>query len=588
MMGENGKQVLPSHLPLSQLADTFSSYFIDKITAITDVLMSETSSDRSAMPDRIEPTFSGIPLSEFTPVSAQQVMLLVKKSSSKSCSLDPVPTWLLKEAADELVPILTTIINASIREANVPSSMKKAAVRPLLKKTNLNRDNLRNYRPVSNLTYASKILEKVISAQLDSHLQENHIADDMQSAYRRYHSTETALLKVHSDIVSAMDQGSVAILLMLDMSAAFDTINHDILLHRLEETFGITGAALDWMTSHFHERTQRVLIGDTSSVEKQISVGVPQGSVLGPKVYCMYTYPVGEIIKGHHLLHHCYADDTQLYITVKPSANDVAGATARLESCVVDIKSWMGRNFLKVNNDKTELMFFSTKHRQHVGNDIRVQVGSAPAEPAAHVKNLGVIFDKSLSMEQHINAVSRSCRYHLRNISRIRRYLTDDSCRTLVQSLVVSRLDYCNALLCGLPTKLTTRLQCVQNSAARVVKRVPRRAHITPILKELHWLPVAKRIEYKILLYTFKALHNLAPVYLTELVEPYQPTRCLRSQSQSLLRVPKTKTTTYGRRSFSAASPVLWNKLPDNLKHMDSLYSFKRGLKTYLFGIAYP
>lgn len=330
-----------------------------------------------------------------------------------------------------------------------------------------------------------------------------------------------------------------------------------------------------------------MLIGDSSSQEKRLSTGVPQGSVLGPKIYCIYTYPVGDIIKRHGLVHHCYADDTQIYIMLKPSAEAFPSAINNVEACVVDLKQWMACNHLKVNNDKTELMVFASKQRLQMCTDISVRIGFSTVVPVDHVKNLGVILDKTLSMENHIDAVSRSCRFHLRNISRIGRYLTDDGRRTIVQSLVVSRLDYCNALLHGLPAKSIARLQRVQNAAARLVKRVPYRTHITPILQELHWLPVAKRVEYKILLYTYKCLNDLAPVYLSRMIDVYQPTRPLRSQGQSLLCVPRSKTSTYGNRSFRNAAPVIWNTLPDNIKNCVSITSFKRQLKTYFFQLVY-
>ena len=178
-----------------------------------------------------------------------------------------------------------------------------------MKKTGLDNDILKNYRPVSNLTFISKIIEKVISGRLNKHLINNGLFDPLQSAYRDKHSTETALIKVQNDILSALDVGSSAILLMLDLSA-FDTIDHDILLSRLCNVYGITGNALDWFRSYLTDRIQRVVIEDSVSVDQELYFGVPQGSVLGPRIYCMYTKHVSDIIQRHGLSHHSYADDT--------------------------------------------------------------------------------------------------------------------------------------------------------------------------------------------------------------------------------------------------------------------------------------
>ena len=187
-------------------------------------------------------------------------------------------------------------------------------------------------------------------------------------------------------------------------------------------------------------------------------------------------------------------------------------------------------------------------------------------------------------MEQHVNAVSRSCYAQLRQIGHIRQYLSNNTTQTLINSLVTSRLDYCNSLLHGVPMTTLNRLQMVQNTAARIVKRTSRFEHITPVLKELHWLPVEYRIDFKILTHTYKALNGNSPSYIKDLLDLYQPKRALRSQDDSLtLVVPRTRTTTYGDRSFETAAPRLWNALPLGIRKSTTLSSFKTSLKTHFF-----
>ena len=190
-------------------------------------------------------------------------------------------------------------------------------------------------------------------------------------------------------------------------------------------------------------------------------------------------------------------------------------------------------------------------------------------------------------MERHVSAITKSCYHHIRAIGRIRDYITTDACRSLVQSTITSKLDYCNVLLHKLPKSTLSRLQLVQNTCARLVTRTKRRESISPVLIELHWLPVEYRVMYKVLLYTYKALHGLAPQYISELIQAYVPARSLRSANQSLLCVPNTKTVTYGGRSFRAAAPQLWNALPISVKQAPTLETFKRHLKTCLFKQAY-
>ena len=383
--------------------------------------------------------------------------------------------------------------------------VKTAHIRPLLKKIGLDSDILKNYRNVSNLTFISKVIEKVISGRLNEHLINNSLFDPLQSAYRDKHSTETALIKVQNDILSALDAGSSAILLMLDLSAAFDTIDHYILLSRLCNVYGITGNALDWFRSYLTGSIQRVVMEDSVSVDQELDFGVPHGSVLGPRIYCRYTKPVSDIIQRHGLSHHSYADDRmymQLYMTMDHSNYDWRDGLARIELCVSEIREWMNQNMLKLNDDKTELIVFASKYKQDLYNDLSITIGDTVVDCSSQVRDLGVIFDRVLSLRQHVSYTSRACRFHLRNISRIRKYIPQDISIVLIKSLVMSRLDYSNGLLYGLPKCTVSGLQAVQNSAARIVTQERLRDHdsMSRALMELHWLPVDKRIEYKLLL----------------------------------------------------------------------------------------
>ena len=242
---------------------------------------------------------------------------------------------------------------------------------------------------------------------------------------------------------------------------------------------------------------------------------------------------------------------------------------------------------LKLNNEKTEFMLFAKGTNTIDRASATIKIGDAEITPTSSVKNLGVIFDTSMAMEQQINSICRSGYAQLRNIGHIRRYLTNSATKSLVSGLVTSRMDYCNSLLYGLPNTLINKLQNIQNTAARVITRTSKYSHITPILYDLHWLPVHYRVQYKILLHTFKALHGKAPSYIMDMIQVYHPTRALRSQNSLSLVIPRTRTVKFGNRCFHHSAPSLWNALPSNIREAPSVESFKRYLKTHFFKAHY-
>ncbi|XP_055765588.1 uncharacterized protein LOC129841365 [Salvelinus fontinalis] len=290
---------------------------------------------------------------------------------------------------------------------------------------------------------------------------------------------------------------------------------------------------------------------------------------------------LGSVISSHGLSYHCYADDTQLIFSFPPSDNQVAN---RISACLADISVWMTDHHLKLNLGKTELLFLPGKDCPF--HDLAITLDNSIVSSSQSAKNLGVILDNTLSFSTNIKAVTRSCRFMLYNIRRVRPCLTQEAAQVLIQALVISRLDYCNSLLAGLPACAIKPLQLIQNAAARLVFNLPKFSHVTPLLRSLHWLPVEARIRYKTMVLAYGAVRGTAPPYLQALIRPYTQTRALRSSTSGLLAsLPLRKYSSRSAQSklFAALAPQWWNKLPHDARSAESITTFRRHLKPHLF-----
>ncbi|KAL2089307.1 hypothetical protein ACEWY4_013995 [Coilia grayii] len=343
---------------------------------------------------------------------------------------------------------------------------------------------------------------------------------------------------------------------------------------------GITGIAHCWFKSYLPGRSFEVSWQRKLSSTHTLSTGVPQGSVLGPLLFAIYTTLLGRVIRSHGFSYHCYVDDTQLYLSFRPDDTTVS---AHISACLSTLSAWMKEHHLQLNLSKTELLVIPTQESIH--HDISLNMDTVTIAPNKVAKNLGIMIDDRLSFSDHIASVARLCHYAPYNIRKIRPYLTQYAAQLLllVQAMVISRLDYCNALLVGLPACAIKPLQMVQNAAARLVFNQPKRSHVTPLFINLHWLPVSDRIQHKALTLAYKVTSGSAPTYLNAILNAYIPSRTLQSSNTNRLAVPSPKTKRGHSKLFSVVVPQLWNNLPVHTRAAISLSTFKKLVKTLLF-----
>ena len=557
-----------------ETCNSFLDFFIDKVATVR-ALISAPASDPSV------PVPCSAIFEMFEPVSLSFLEDLIGHLKPSGSPYDVVPPGFLKEVFPCLGQSVLSIINTSLSSGVVPQCFKHAVVQPLLKKPGLDGSVLANFRPISKLPFISKILEKVVFTQLKSFLDEHDVLEVFQSGFKSLHSTESALIRVFNDILLANDSGEHVILVLLDLTAAFDTVDHNTLVARLRYLVGIRGTALDWFKSYFTGRSMSVSLGDSKSSSAPLPYGVPQGSILGPLLFSLYLLPLGSILRKHGISFHLYADDSQIYVPLKKKN---AFSLTPLLACLEDIKAWMALNFLNFNEKKTEVMVFGPSG---LCEPPPVDLGPLAEFTKPTVLNLGFKMDSDFKLDRQISSVVKSSFFQIRQLAKVKPLLAHQHFETVIHAFITSRLDYCNALYFGVSHSSLARLQLVQNAAARLLTGVRKREHITPILASLHWLPVHFRVHFKILLFVFKSLNGLAPSYLSELLHPYAPARCLRSADLLLLEVPRSKRKLRGDRAFSVAAPKLWNELPLHIRQASSLSIFKTSLKTHFYSLAF-
>lgn len=385
-----------------------------------------------------------------------------------------------------------------------------------------------------------------------------------------------------------METGSVSALVAIDLSAAFDTVSHNTLLNILTNKFGMEGQVLKWTESYLSPRNFRVIVKGKQSSPRDLPFGVPQGSLLGPFYYLAYASPLEEVVPAGTDIYG-FADDHGLRKTFVPSTLSESNALRELSECLSSIKTWMDTCRLQMNCSKTEFIKFGHNRQLKKCSAESINVCTTDVPKSKVIRYLGAWLDENLSFEHHINVKCKSAMLNLLRIKSIANVLSKDVLIVLTLMLVISHLDYANCLLVGLPKKSISKLQRIQNMAAKLVCNKHKFDSAKSCLKELHWLPIEYRIKFKCMCIVYKCVNNKAPDYLKRLFNrKSENLHNLRSNSNTMdLLVPRTKRKTFADRSISVAGPKFWNELPIFIRKSETVEIFKKNLKTYYFRQAF-
>ena len=494
---------------------------------------------------------------------------------------DPLPDSLLKDNVDLFLPIWTSLVNLSLSLGSIDGLLKQADIVPLLKAVGIDFTLHKNFRPVSNLQFLGKLIERVVAKRLKRHMVINNLETSNQYGYKKGHSTETILLKITNDILIASDKKTATVLLLLDLSAAFDTVDIERLMEILYSEIGVRGTALKWFSSFLKNRTMRVKINDTYSEVFEIQFGVPQGSVLGPLLFNIYIRSIYKYVELNGFNIKGFADDHQLYVSFCPEFQ-MLYLGDKIRMVMEQIDKWMNCFFLKLNQSKTQIIVFGPKSIKSkiCINGVFVENDATCIRFKSVVENLGIFLDSDLSYTDQVSSVVSRSFLCIKNIARIKTFLTSKEKCTLLTALILSKLDYCNSLYYGINCSLLKKLQVVQNSAARLVFNRRKFDHSSGLLFQLHWLPIKNRIEYKIDLLIHKTLYHASPEDIQNMVS-------LHSTRTFNLKGDYRSISSNGDRAFIVYAVHTWNRLPLYLKTESSLVIFKKSLKTFLFNEAF-
>ena len=421
-------------------------------------------------------------LTEFKGLSEEKVAKIIMNMKTEQCKLDTIPTHITKEALPQIQLALTKMVNMSLQSDKFAKMWKTTLVKPLIKKLNLDRIK-GSYRPVSNIKYVSKIVKHSMLNQFSDHCKQYNLIPDYQSAYRENYSCETTIAKLVNDILWRMERQKMMAVMVIDLSAAFDMVDHQVLIEVLRNKFGIHGVALEWYKDYLYPRGCQVKVRDAILKVMDLPFSVLQRSCSGANLYSAYALTLQELIlKGSDL--HSPADDHG-YKNSFPakSRNKETTRITELEECDRNIKTWIDENRLKMNNSKTEIIMFGSRQHLWICTTNAIDINGEEILKSDCIKYLGSWVDALLSFKTHITKKCQAVMGNLVKICNIRKYLTEEATKMLLVGLVLSHLDYVKAILAGLPECDIDKIQRIENTAAKLAVKVRKHNSTTTALK---------------------------------------------------------------------------------------------------------
>nr|CAI5862155.1 unnamed protein product [Callosobruchus analis] len=505
----------------------------------------------------------------------EEIYSLLFKVKSNACGHDGITPDMIKLCFPVIGKYLTHLINTCIEMHYFPFSWRQAVVIPLPKINNPTAYS--DLRPISLLPILSKVFEKLVYNQLKQYCFENSIIPVNQSGFKAGNSTTTTLLKVTDDIVGALDKSQAAALVLLDLSKAFDTINHPLLISKCK-FFGFSENSIKFLKSYLMNRKQRVSLDNSNSSFKNVISGVPQGSILGPLLFSIYISDICKMMHSSEVM--LFADDTQIYKTFDPE--DCEAAIDELNRDLAAIVAYSKRSSLTLNPSKSKAILFAPKTKiLYIKSRTKVLIESSPLVYEDSVSDLGVVIDKELRFREHVSKLVKSCFITLKILFANRHVLNYSLKKNLCECLVLSKINYGLIVFYPYLDQVSARrLQLIQNTCCRLIYGLRKYDHVSPCFAGLKWLDLKNCYRYNMLTFIQNLILTSIPDYLFKKIVFRQSMRERLLRYNKLLEMPQHRSALFTR-CFSYNTVKLYNFLPDLYKDM-SLNKFKFSVKQYL------
>ena len=584
----------------AELAAAQNEYFVEKIETIIANMPNPVSDPLSCLKSKMAGRKCSLELSAVHPDEVDKIISSL--SNSTSFGLDQIDTRTIKLIRYEILPALTHIVNLSISSQEFPTLWKKSKIIPLHKKDDLL--NPKNYRPVAIIPIFSKVLERVIFNQIIRYMTENNLLNPNHHAYRANHNTTTALIQMYDVWLQSLESGEFAGVCFLDMSAAFDIVDHSLLMKKLE-LYGFESNISKWIRSYLADRSQAVCIDGSLSRLLPVRQGVPQGSILGPLLYTIFTNELPEIIHDGQECSRlsdpkpwpsfnmackscgsltCYADDT----TYSCSSSDPDILSEKLTTKYKVIADFMVSNRLKLNDDKTHLMVMTTSKARRKMDPSNLVSITTPTEiilPSTCEKLLGCYIHQDMKWSEHLqdneDNLMRSLSTRLGALKLLGRVASFKNRKMIADGILISKLSYLIALWGGCSSYLMKSLQIIQNKAARVVTKLDWSTPTKDLLKQCGWLSVNQLAVYHSVLMVHKVMQTKSPAYLYSMFNSQYRYRTRQCDS-GIIKNMTCPHLTLSSKSFKYQSSGHYNSIPKNIRAAQSLPRFKWLVKEWI------